>query len=742
MANFDPKAPGTAKLVTNRYDFQAHVDGEGFRHTADMMDMNPSLIPGATTVQSTLNSFNDTINLLESVGQGFITIGDGYDTWNGPSSTTISPFDPTVPSIDTILNPIFTAIYNGTPLPAAFVRIQNGGIVVIKAGTYIVRKTILVPPGITLMGEGFGTKIINATNLTATEPPTQGAGYSITSATNTTPINITTSTIVPNLANGDIVTVFGVTGNTAANTIQYQWIAGNVVNSGGHTSFDLTYGFNGIGSAGAISSVGNGVGTTGTVLPIKPMFMILPTGYTTLPGLGYPRTYDDGIISGNSNQFAFIREVKITNMVIGDNFIEPPHVPDANYTIAQNYTSGTLLNTPGLIQQEAGSSFVLSNVMLVGRANSGLTASALYLDNAIPAASTLSVSNCTMDGFSIPIIWLGTSGGNDYVQITDSKLRAHGNYAGFGTDGNNSIILVNDSTTDVSGNILYGNGLNIHSAVYVNGVASSPPTLQARGKLIVSNNDIIISKSTNAPVTTFYPILVNTPVTSTYLTWMEYGNKSGTNLFQVTIEGTGATPATNMTVGAGGSTMTNLTLSGTLSVVGTATMGTANITTANVGGAATIGSTLTIGGATIVNGTFTANNSSLFSGTATFSNNTTLNGKIFINTNPLISTNYTVDSGGIKDYVVIVPTTAGACVVKLPPASANLGRMLIVKDIGAASLTNTITIETQIGDQFESTLTRTPVGGSGYTDSIVIITPFTSITLVAANNSTPGWYLI
>jgi len=61
---------------------------------------------------------------------------------------------------------------NSTPLPQGFERLKFGGVLLIKAGTYIIKNTVLIPPGITLLGEGYGTKIINATSLdTSTVPP-------------------------------------------------------------------------------------------------------------------------------------------------------------------------------------------------------------------------------------------------------------------------------------------------------------------------------------------------------------------------------------------------------------------------------------------------------------------------------------------------------------------------------------------------------------------------------------------
>lgn len=171
--NFNPPHGG---LATNRYDFEEHIEGLAFRHNADQIDVDPPVtIDGVqyVTVSSALAAMSGSILQLESDGEGFATVGDGYDCYHTANGTI--NFDPTVPPLDTILNPIFSAIINNQPLPTKYQRIQRGGILVIKAGTYYVVNTITVPPGIMIFGEGYGTKIVNATSLvipsTAGSPP-------------------------------------------------------------------------------------------------------------------------------------------------------------------------------------------------------------------------------------------------------------------------------------------------------------------------------------------------------------------------------------------------------------------------------------------------------------------------------------------------------------------------------------------------------------------------------------------
>ncbi len=42
--------PGIGRLVTDRFDFQSHVDGTAFRHVAGSIDLSPSILIGSTTI--------------------------------------------------------------------------------------------------------------------------------------------------------------------------------------------------------------------------------------------------------------------------------------------------------------------------------------------------------------------------------------------------------------------------------------------------------------------------------------------------------------------------------------------------------------------------------------------------------------------------------------------------------------------------------------------------------------------
>lgn len=137
--------------AVNKVDFNFHVVGSGFRHGAVDIDMEPNItvfsgIFDAPTVQGTLQKMAD---FLQTTGQGFISIGDGYQS---------PPNDFTVGSGATpTLTDAFNAAFNHT-------RLQNGGIILVKSGIYRLTGTVNVPAGISIMGEIAGTTIIGETS--------------------------------------------------------------------------------------------------------------------------------------------------------------------------------------------------------------------------------------------------------------------------------------------------------------------------------------------------------------------------------------------------------------------------------------------------------------------------------------------------------------------------------------------------------------------------------------------------
>lgn len=168
---------GVGALSTSRFDFENHLQGKAapdssgshykasFRHLASQIDVdNPSLVYGApSNVEQALENIKNFIDILSNIGEGFTTVGDGYDAWHDADGNI--NFDPAVPTLDSYLNPIFTNIINDGYIPTEFERVRRGGIILVKSGTYVIANTIEVPPGITIMGEGFGTKFVNISSL-------------------------------------------------------------------------------------------------------------------------------------------------------------------------------------------------------------------------------------------------------------------------------------------------------------------------------------------------------------------------------------------------------------------------------------------------------------------------------------------------------------------------------------------------------------------------------------------------
>lgn len=168
---------GIGALTTSRFDFENHLQGKAvpdssgshyvasFRHLASHIDVDtPSLVYGSpSNVQQALEYIKNFIDILSNIGKGFTTVGDGYDAWHNADGSI--NFDPAVPTLDSYLNPIFTNIVNDGYIPTEFERIRRGGILLVKSGTYVIANTIEVPPGITIMGEGFGTKFVNISSL-------------------------------------------------------------------------------------------------------------------------------------------------------------------------------------------------------------------------------------------------------------------------------------------------------------------------------------------------------------------------------------------------------------------------------------------------------------------------------------------------------------------------------------------------------------------------------------------------
>src|SRR5690554_536066 len=120
-------------LAVHKQDFKAHIDGteKDYNHSAESINMSPPIdifnnLLNAETLQETLEKM---ANVLANSGQGFISIGDGYEAGD---------FNVGDPGIAT-LNDAFAHAF-------ATDRLQNGGIILLKAGTYYLYQNVQVPP--------------------------------------------------------------------------------------------------------------------------------------------------------------------------------------------------------------------------------------------------------------------------------------------------------------------------------------------------------------------------------------------------------------------------------------------------------------------------------------------------------------------------------------------------------------------------------------------------------------------
>lgn len=134
-----PKEGGFSAV--HKQDFNAHVTGGDWFHDASHIKMNPLL---TTFSQADVQAVLSEIDSYLSSGIGtFLSIG------NSTVRGDITVGDPGVADLEAAF-----------VLALADPRISGGGTIVIKSGTYDVSDTIVVPPGINVIGDLAGT-IIN-----------------------------------------------------------------------------------------------------------------------------------------------------------------------------------------------------------------------------------------------------------------------------------------------------------------------------------------------------------------------------------------------------------------------------------------------------------------------------------------------------------------------------------------------------------------------------------------------------
>lgn len=427
--------PGVGGLATSRYDFENHIEGLNFRHNAIQIDVNPAVIIQGVpyiTVADALAAISGFVAQSATNGQGFVTIGDGYNTYHASNVSILNPppnanfpYDSTTPSLDAALNDLLSNANN--PLNS---RIRDGGIVLIKAGTYKFTDTVIVPPGIIIAGEGFGTKIANA--MSSPKP------------------------------------LFKVKSDASKN-----------------------------------------YGTAAT---------------------------DPG--SDSTSKFIVTRQTIFTNLVIADNFIEPKFLGDTAYKNPINITA----NNP-LVSVEEGANFTADKVIFLGRATrsglsvTGVTSYAIQTDHSVPSTlgTIVNVRNCFIDGVALALQTTSLGGNNDFVTFTNNYVRAFGVLAGDSSSASaNCILYLTATNINVQNNHCIGEISTVTSLLFIDTLASSPPVLQAYSKIIVSNNNIAVNRTSASTNSTFKTIKIDSSILSsiaTYLSAVSYENN-----FQDTLE--------------------------------------------------------------------------------------------------------------------------------------------------------------------------------------------------------------
>lgn len=674
---------GTGRLATDRYDFEAHLEGRNpdagsayvhsFRHLASQVDVdNPSLVYGSPPdVETALENIKDFIDIFSSIGQGFVTIGDGYNAWHAADGNI--NLDPTVESIDGIMNAISNYLYAGVGNLTAYDRIKFGGILLVKSGTYLVKDTINIPPGLIILGEGYGTKFINATGV-------------ILPTVDTNPISIRTEL---NIANGDI---------TATSPVQVTCVevdpvsiaTGDKVVISGYTGITITGGSGANGNVFTVTvispgvftldgSTGTGASIGGTVSFTRPMFNVLPQISPDIP-----RTINDDAVD-SENSFIFSKSSKIMNLVISDNFVENTILGDFAHYLPQNVDA-----VNPLIFQSAGSNLELINVYMMGRVIFGVppavdaaTAHAIKLDPILGTGTFLKIKDCFIDGFSQPINYLTIGGAEDYLEVCDNKIRAHGYLNGNGTTAiNNCIISMNDNNAIINSNYFYSNHSVLTTIVYIDSVLGSAPNLQAKSKIVVASNDLTINRLSNSVLTSTV-ISLNAGITTDILTRatvLAYGNTfQNTEGFKIE---SAAGPHFSATTA--------------LTTIGSATAAHQLIAQST--------------GTTIFDSTVARTYLPV-----------AVKHKIVS-----ISADYTVDTGS-TDFMIFVDTSSAAVDITLP--AHDTGRTLIIKDVGFNASVNNIT------------LIRAGATGDidNYTGNRIIATNGASWTLIS--NGT-NWYIV
>lgn len=630
-----PITPFSGRLAVDRYEYQRHLEGEdGFNHLDSKIEVDGDLpvLSNPETVHEALENISNIFDNIDSEGEGFITVGgeknsNTYNAWLFPNNAA-PHFNSSYTELDTLLNPLFADIItNGVgsltktaPIDSEYLRIEHGGVIVIKAGVYIVKDSITVPPGISLIGEGLGTSIINGTSIdfNSNPPRPKTSNFSFKPVFIIAKDQNRSST---DSSGGSDKFIF-----TRKTVISNLIISDNFIEP--PVSADAFYKdpqFSLNGSAASISAVT--ASTDITLTNIVGAESSLVGKYIVISNSSTNANNGTFLISA----YVGAGSIKVANATIGTAI-------DLSASIKWG-----IIGSP-LISQKAGSNLILDNVYLFGKAPNSTNYSSLGIQldqTGLNSTGTyLSIYNSFISDFALPIDFKTIGGSNDTLEIYNSKIRGYGKLGNSTADENNCLVRSDDNNIIISNNYLFADSLsgtqNINSLVFINNVVGSDPDLQKYAKINISSNVISLYRSVNLNNNSFLFLRKKTSISN--LNQRVYSLIFGNTIQNSTSGGV-----------AGFEVFANpVSTSAELSIKPTEiTIGNSNTTSFNLYG------------------------------------NLILNKGIggFLAKRTLVTANYTIDSGTIKDFVIIVDTSLGSFNINLPAhVPSEPGRILIIKD--------------------------------------------------------------
>lgn len=420
-------------LATRKQDFNAHWEGNGFRHGADNIDMNPVLPSvGGITVQETLENLH---NLIVSAGTGFLSIGslDGYIQGD---------YNVGAPSTPT-LKDAFDAAFSD-------IRLTDGGVILLLTGRYHLRATVTIPPGVSVIGEMAGTIIVGEmqeTPMFVISKPNSSVdlvtGVTFEVGSNIDVVRFSNLTLADNL---DGYMLFGEPTMATVPMIQAQ-ISSNFVCE--NVSFIGRIHSGSVPRSKTLSAINyTGSGTTGTSLKLKNCYLDgLRSGVSFTPG---NNEKDFLTIEGCKARIYGTEDVAAQGISL-NSFLVTTH---CNLTIINNYFvgAGTYANT--FINISSGSGTNTKSVISGNTGKPNTLSSGRFINDASGSAYVAAVSNNNW-GTAIDSTWYivvgggsGTSSVGDFngVGAIDTILSIANSISSF-----TATVIVNPGTYTVTG---------------------------------------------------------------------------------------------------------------------------------------------------------------------------------------------------------------------------------------------------------------------------------------------------